>query len=380
MSKSNSLKSLEKRIHSLFHKKYKTDENIYNISRIDSLLFDDKKHIVAIFKEYLISDDQYEFFKRFYQYEESKKRLLKYIIYYEKYSFVFPNYTSLPESEYLYENINKKQRIIDHQENEIKLKQKKMENKKNNLSKNENIVYSESSQNNLLDNKNKKDSNILFDSKVYNSILKLSEDFSLSQFGIEKPNEKIDSDSEIKNLITEIDTVNSIELKDSPAEPISNNNFINKLYTEINEDSNDIKNNENENNIRKLNPNFCYNKFKNRDSQILFNKNNQNIAINSNTPIQKNKNKNNINSSSLYTKNKIKKKNLSDIQITNSGNLNKNNTFMKNKINNHVLSTSKNSSSNNTNKNFFVYRKLSPINVVDKLIFSIKKGMKNESL
>ena len=374
---SNSLERLEKRIHSLFHKKYKTDENIYNISRIDSLLFDDKKHIVAIFKEYLISDDQFEFFKRFYKYEESKKRLLKYIIYYEKYSFVFPNYTSLPESEYLYENINKKQRIIDHQENEIKLKQKKIENKKNNLSKNENIISSENSQNNLLDNKNEKDPNILFDSKVYNSILKLSEDFSLSQFGIEKPNEKIDSDSEIKNLITEIDTVNSIELKDSPAEPISNNNFINKLYTEINEDSNDIKINENENNIRKLNPNFCYNKFKNRESQILLNKNNQNIALNNNTPIQKNKNKNNIISSSLYTKNKIKKKNLSDIQITYSGNLNKNNTFMKSKINNHMLSTSKNSSNN---KNFFVYRKLSPINVVDKLSFSIKKGMKNESL
>jgi hypothetical protein len=124
---SNSLKRLEKRIYSLFHKKYKTDEKIYNINRIDSLLFDEKKHIVAIFKEYLISDDEYEFFKRFYQYEESKKRLLKYIEYYEKYSFVFPNYTSLPESEYLYENINKKQRIIDQQENEIKLKQKKNE-------------------------------------------------------------------------------------------------------------------------------------------------------------------------------------------------------------------------------------------------------------
>ena len=374
---SNSLKSLEKRIHSLFHKKYKTDENIFNISRIDSLLFDDKKHIVAIFKEYLISDDQYEFFKRFYQCEESKKRLLKYIEYYQKYSFVFPNYTSLPESEYLYENINKKQRLIDQQENEIKLKQKKVENKKNNFSKNENIVSSESSQDNLLDNNNKKDNNILFDSKVYNSILKLSEDFSLSQFGIEKPNEKIDSISEIKSLIAEIDTVNSIELKDSPAEPISKNNFINKLYSEINEDSNDNKNNEN--NIRKLNPNFCYNKFKNRESQILLNKNNQNIAINNNTPIQKNKNKNNIISSSLYTKNRIKKKYLSDIQINNSENLNKNNTFMKNKINNHILNTSKNNS-NNTNNNFFVYRKLSPINVIDKLSFSIKKGMKNESL
>ena len=373
---SNSFKNLEKRIFSLFHKKYKTDENIYNISRIDSLLFDDKKHIVAIFKEYLILDDQYEFFKRFYQREESKKRLLKYIEYYEKYSFVFPNYTSLPESEYLYENINKKQRIIVQQENEIKLKQKKMGNKKNNLSKNKNIEYSKSSQNNLLDDKNEKNNNILFDSKVYNSILKLSEDFSLSRLGIEKPNEKSDSISEIKGLITEIDTVNSNELKDSPAEPISNNNIINKLYTEINEDNNDIKNNEN--NMRKLNPNFCYNKFKNRELQILLNKNKQNIDINNNTPIQKNKNKNII-STSLYTKNRIKKKYLSDIQINNSRNLNKNNTFMNNKINNHILNTNKNSC-NNLNNNFFVYRKLSPINVVDKLSFSIKKGTKNESL
>lgn len=377
---SNSFESLEKRIYSLFHKKYKSDDNIYNINRINSLLFDDKKHLVAIFKDYLISDDQYEFFKRFYKCEESKKRLSKYIEYYEKYSFVFPNYTSLPESEYLYENINKKQRIIDQQENEIILKQKKIENK-NNLSKKENIDNKkENSQNNLIKDKNEKDNNILFDSKVYNSILKLSEDFSLSQFGIEKPNEKIDSISEIKSLITEIDTANSIELKDSPAEPISNNSFINKLYIEINEDNNNTKNNEN--NIGKLAPNFCYNKFKNRDGQISLNKNNQNSAINNNTPVLKNKNKNII-SPSLYTKNRFKKKYLSDIQINNSETLNKNNTnntFMKNKINNHILNTNQNNSSNNTNKNFFVYRKLSPINVIDKLSFSIKKGTKNESL
>lgn len=380
---SNSSENLEKRVYSLFHRKYKTEESIYNIYRIDSLLFDDKKHIVAIFKDYLISDDQYEFFKRFYQCEESKKKLKKYIEYYEKYSFVFPNYTSLPESEYLYENINKKQRIIDQQENELKLKlrQKKMENKKSNLSTNENNNNKkESSQNNLFDNKNEKDNNILFNSKVYNSILKLSEDFSLSQFGIEKPNEKIDSITEIKSLITEIDTVNSIELKDSPAEPISNNNFINKLYTEINEDNNNIKNNDN--NIRKMNQNFCYNKFKNRDSQNLINKNNQNNAKNNNTPIIKTKNKNAI-FSSLYTKNRVKKKYLSDIQINNSGNLNKNKTnntfFNKIKINNHMMNHNKNSS-NNTNNNYFVYRKLSPINVVDKLSFSIKRGMKNESL
>ena len=122
---SNILENLEKTIYSLFHKKYRIDKNIYNINRINCLLFDDNKHIVAIFKEYLISDDQYEFFKRFYKCQESKKKLLKYIEYYKKYSFVFPNYTSLPESKYLYENINKKQRIIDQQENEIKLKQKK---------------------------------------------------------------------------------------------------------------------------------------------------------------------------------------------------------------------------------------------------------------
>jgi hypothetical protein len=70
---------------------------------------------------------------------------------------------------------------------------------------------------------------------------------------------------------------------------------------------------------------------------------------------------------------------LSDIQINNSGNLKKNNTFMKNKINNHLLNSNKNST-NNTFKNYFIYRKLSPINIVDKLSFSIKKGMKNESL
>ena len=33
------------------------------------------------------------------------ENLIKYIEYYEKYNFLFPNYTALPESEYLYQII-----------------------------------------------------------------------------------------------------------------------------------------------------------------------------------------------------------------------------------------------------------------------------------
>ena len=73
-------------------------------------------HLVAVFKNYLIEDDNSEYLRRFYKSRESGPRLKKLFLYHEETSVIFPNYTPLVESKYLYNNVIKKQRVIDEQQ------------------------------------------------------------------------------------------------------------------------------------------------------------------------------------------------------------------------------------------------------------------------
>ena len=83
---------------------------------VNDLIYNEQTHLVSIFKDYLILDDINEFLKRFYQKKsESQVRLPKLCDFYNKYSQVFPNFVALPESKYMFRNIQKKQKLIDDQ-------------------------------------------------------------------------------------------------------------------------------------------------------------------------------------------------------------------------------------------------------------------------
>ena len=71
-------------------------------------MYNEQRHIVSVFKEYLIYDDFSEYLKRFYQGKEARDRLPHVFKFYENYSKVFPNYVSIPESKYMFRNIQKK--------------------------------------------------------------------------------------------------------------------------------------------------------------------------------------------------------------------------------------------------------------------------------
>ena len=109
--------SLEKHIYSKFITKHQTNEFVYNTNIITDIIYNEKTHTVAVFKDYLILDDVSEFLKRYYTTVESAIRLPRFLEYYETYSRIFPNYTSLPESKYIYKNIHKKQKMLDQQQN-----------------------------------------------------------------------------------------------------------------------------------------------------------------------------------------------------------------------------------------------------------------------
>ena len=144
------------------HSKYLSFENSYELICINNLIFTENCRIVARFKDYLYLDDSTEFLHKFFQNNELTPILKKTFNFYEKYCKVFPNYMILPENEFLYRNLRKKQKMID-QFNEIKREEE--ENRKHLK---------------LQKNKNNEKEYILFNKKVQESIEKYKPSFTQS--------------------------------------------------------------------------------------------------------------------------------------------------------------------------------------------------------
>ena len=72
--------------------KYSANAKKYNTNIINSIIFDKRSHIVAVFKNYLLWDETAEFLKRYYKSKESKSRLPNISEYYEKYTLFSCNY------------------------------------------------------------------------------------------------------------------------------------------------------------------------------------------------------------------------------------------------------------------------------------------------
>ena len=216
---------------------------IYNKSVVENLMCNGCCHIVAVFKDYLISDDQSEYLRRIYRIDESKPRLKKLISYYQETSVIFPNYTPLIESKYLYSNVIKKQKVIDEQQNLEEYKQyvKKKNKMKNKLLENFELL-ADDKQNNV------------FTSTVYYEILNASESISRIIFGVNK-NERNkecqktkEKNSDIKKLIEQInkDEENAEEKKKQEKDGKINkknikDHFFNK--NNITRNQNNLKNN-----------------------------------------------------------------------------------------------------------------------------------------
>ena len=214
------LKNIESRANYLYKHNYKKYIHInYNDLIIESLMCNGKCHLVAIFKNYLIEDDLSEYMHRFYNSKESPHRLKKLFLYHEETSIIFPNYIPLIESKYLYNNVIKKQRIIDEQQNN--------ENKQNG------IKLSKKKKAEVINNDEK-----VFDSEVFGEILNQSESVLRIVFGIEKKRKKINDYIFIEDNSNNLDK-NEINLKNNYINENSNSNDeseyegINKLIKEL---------------------------------------------------------------------------------------------------------------------------------------------------
>ena len=178
---SSILSIIGKRTHQLMIENYKAIEINYNILVINNLLCNGKCHIVALFKEYLIVDDNSEFLKRYYTERESSIRIKKVARYYYETSVIFPNYTPLNEAKYIYKNIMRKQKVIDQQQ---ELEEQNDDKKKKNRK---------------ITNKN------VFDTLVYDDILNQSESILRIIFGINKGKKNNIENNKNENIIENSD-------------------------------------------------------------------------------------------------------------------------------------------------------------------------------
>ena len=207
------IKETKKFLSNKFIETYQQD---YNKLMIRNIMWNAKEHLVSVFKDFLIYDELSEFFVTFFPKDRAIKKLKDLISYYNESSFIFPNYTPLPESKYIYKNIIKKQRVIDEQENleELKKKQDKLKEKK------KNIFYE-------FYNDSESQSKF-FNSSIYNSILKPSESLIKILFGIDNENDtKNTSDFLNKNFI-EINFDNDNDMDDEE-EAIGNSHNIENI-------------------------------------------------------------------------------------------------------------------------------------------------------
>lgn len=189
--------SLEKEVYKQFKSRYSNDKNFYNKKISNEIISNETAHIVALFKDYLISDDNSEFLQRYYDIKESKKKLQKIFDYYVTCSVIFPNYVILYEAKYICKNIQRKQRLIDNQQ----MQEEELEKKKKEI--------------NVLDTVS--DDNV-FDTKVYDSLNHITETNSVIQkaFGKDSqgysPSDKDDSCCRILSSIDKCDNLRNRQI------------------------------------------------------------------------------------------------------------------------------------------------------------------------
>ena len=319
--------NLEKRARYKLIKRYDKPLSYHDVKIINDILYNEKTHYVEAFKEYLIYEDYNEFLKRFYKTSDLNIKLPKILIFYEKYSKIYANYTVIPESKYMYKNIKRKQKMIDQ-----------MQNNGNNESEFEEDEES-----------NEEMSNTVFSSKIMNSMYRKT----LSTLN---KSENGNSEQSINDFVNKI---NNIENK------VSNNclknNFIKNTNKYIKSQKEMLLP------MKKLHKEFLTHKHTPKNTKInIYNKNDQNLNnkynnqkskfINiqftyskknlQNELLPKNKTNNNLNSNNLNVN--------TNTNVNSNGNiLNKNNNISNNINNPNLIFINSYVHKNNNSKSIF---------------------------
>ena len=234
-------KIIEKFIYNKFNTKYNKMPLKYNSIKIDNIIYNDKIHLVSMFKEELLINDNAEFLKRYYTLYESIARLPKYFEFYDLYSKIFPNYTSIKEGKYFYKNIQQKQRVINTIE-KIELEAKMNKNKKDDNNESDEKVFSTNDIDSLLNATNDEGMEMLFNINKQN----MEKDDSLFFNDVNNIIDEINKHHNNNNENKENKNINLIPKKQiNHILKINNNKYIIKIKNincgNINNNINNIK-------------------------------------------------------------------------------------------------------------------------------------------
>ena len=134
-SNNNDYFSIQKKL--IFKKlanKYFRGPDYYYKKIITDIIDNEPSHLVASFKEYLIIGDYSEFLQGYFNLKDVIQFLPIIFEYYHCSTVIFPNYVNLEEKKYIYKNIQKKQKIIniqqEQEEIDEKIKKKRLEKEK----------------------------------------------------------------------------------------------------------------------------------------------------------------------------------------------------------------------------------------------------------
>ena len=175
--------TIEKIAYCNFMSQHFKNNDVYYVKVIDEIIHNESTHVVAEFKDYLIKGDISEFLQQYYKKEECLDMLPKIYEYYISCSVIFPNYVILPESQYIYKNIQRKQRVIDIQQEQ--------EDKEENLKKG--IIKEEKEP-------------TVFNTQAIDSILNQTDTSGVKKyFGISSDVSKGGGDPDMMNLVNKIE-------------------------------------------------------------------------------------------------------------------------------------------------------------------------------
>ena len=269
LQKSNILINFEKYCYFNLYKTYNVTSSSLNKIIISNIIYNNRLHIVSCFKEFLIYYDPGDFLSSYYKRKESRFKIKDYSEFYTLNSRIFPNYILLPESKYIFNNIKKKQKLLDQ------------------LEENNNKYYNENSQNLIMNYSDMNNYNrslqlnrtqssyfsTIFTPSILNSILNERE----------STNKNEDNTSNISNINCIIDNINknqknkrNLLLYKTPKNKIINSNIsengknsISSMDLFLNDKNNNLnnsiqKNKGNNNMMKKYNMNNIKEKEKNK--------------------------------------------------------------------------------------------------------------------
>ena len=348
----NAFKKLNKNL-----RKYNFFQKKYNVQKINEIIFDKRKRLVSVFKDYLLWNETSDFLKEYYHISESISLIPNMCEYYENFTLLFPEYGPLEDViKFMRKNMKKKKALLEKYEDNNNKRES------NTQYEGDNISLKVMKSNNDKETKNDPFHKIISEKDME---LDLSKTYSHSKtclnneyFQVNENEKKLINEKNLSSIISDflnfddkvtenykyLNSKNSTILNDNEEKKVAKyfNLFdidLKKGNNHIKKDNKKIENIEaqkrkiNENNRKNKDDNVDINlqklKLKNIFKIIKSSNNLKKININyENLAINKSSNKQSLN------KNKSKKTTDKKNSVKNKQSINSKNTTSKNKTNN----------------------------------------------